>query len=128
MIISHRSNKSCFSLIICCQRYLMISLEGIQKAHSRMAYRCIHQLVYLSHREWVFRTSPVEICKVHTHPPFSCLLFHYHGIHQPLRVKYLFYSPCLFKFGYFTLDSLYMFLRGRRGGCLLGVTDRFTFK
>ena len=110
MIISHRSNKSCFFLVIQCQGYLVISLKGIQKAHLKMAYRCIYQLVYSRHRERVFRTSPVKICKVHTHSPFFCLLFHYHGIRQSLRVKHLFNSPCLLKFGHFTLDSFYMFL------------------
>ena len=29
---------------------------------------------------------------------------------QPLRIEHLFNSPCLLKFGYFTFDSLYMFL------------------
>ena len=77
-----------------------------------MAYHRIYQLVYLRHRKKVFRTSPVKICKVHTHSPFSCLLFHYYGIRQSLRIKHLFNSPCLFKFGYLTFDNLYMFLRG----------------
>ena len=41
VVISNRSDKSCLLLITQGQWYLMISLEGIQKAHPRMAYSCI---------------------------------------------------------------------------------------
>ena len=39
---SHRSDESCFFLIICCQRYLMISLKGVQKTHLWMTYCCVY--------------------------------------------------------------------------------------
>ena len=110
VIISHRSNKNCLFMVIQCHGYLVISLKGIQKAHPRMAYHRIYQLVYPRHRERIFRTSPVKICKVHTHSPFSCFLFYHYSVSQPLRVKHLFNSFCLLKFGHFTLDSFYMFL------------------
>ena len=76
VIISSRSNKSYFFLIIQCQWYLMILLKSIQETHSRMSYCCIHQLIYPRHRERVFGTSLIEICEIHMHTPFSCFLFH----------------------------------------------------
>ena len=75
-----------------------------------MTYRRIHQLIYPRHRERVFGTSLIKICKVHTHTLFSCFLFHHYCVSQPLRIKYLFESPCLLEFCYLILDSLYMFL------------------
>ena len=36
MVVSDRGNKSSLLLIVQGQRYLMITLEGIQKAHPRM--------------------------------------------------------------------------------------------
>ena len=88
----------------------MISLKGIQKAHSRMTYRRIYQLIYPRHRERFFRTSTIEICKVHTHAPLSYFLFPHYSVSQSLTIKHLSNSLCLLKFGYFTLNSLYMFL------------------
>ena len=87
----------------------MISLKGIQKAHPRMTYRRIYQLIYPKHRKRVFRASLVKICKINTHTPFSCLLFHHYCIGQPLKIKNLFDSPCLLEFCYLILDSLYKF-------------------
>ena len=87
----------------------MVSLTGIQKAHPRMTYRHIYQLIYPRHRERVFRTSLIEIYKVHTHAPLSCFLFHHYCISQPLRIKHLFDSPCLLEFCYLILDNFYMF-------------------
>ena len=75
-----------------------------------MTYPRIYQLIYPRHRKRVFRTSPIEIRKVHTHAPLSYFLFHHYSVSQPLRIKHLFNSPCLLKFGYFILDNLYMFL------------------
>ena len=88
----------------------MVSLKGVRKAHPRMTYRRIHQLIYLRHKERVHGTSLIEICKVHTHTPFSCFLFHHYGVSQPLRIKYLFDSPYLLEFCYLILDNLYMYL------------------
>ena len=88
----------------------MVSLKSIQKAHPKMTYRRIHQLIYLRHKERFFGASLIKICKVHTHAPFSCFLFHHYYVSQPLRIKYLFDSPCLLEFCYLIFDSLYMFL------------------
>ena len=128
MIVFYRANDSCLLLIIKCQRYLVISLKGIQKAHPMMTYRRIYQLIYPRNRERVFRTSPIEICKVHTHAPLSYFLFHHYSVSQPLRIKHLFNSPCLLKFSYFTLTASTCSLDERRGGCLFGVMDGLTFR
>ena len=88
----------------------MVSLKGIQKTHLRITYSCIHQLVYSRHRERVFGTSLIEICEIYTHTPLPSLLLHHHRVSQPLRVKHLFNSPCLFKFCYLIFDSLCMLL------------------
>ena len=88
----------------------MISLKDIQKAHPRITYHRIHQLIYLRHRERVFRTSLIKICKVHTHAPLSHFLFHHHCISQPLEIKHLFDSPCLLEFCYLIFNSLCMLL------------------
>ena len=42
VVISNGSEKNCLFLIIQSQWYLVVSLEGIQKAHPRMAYSGIH--------------------------------------------------------------------------------------
>ena len=54
MVVPDRGNKSNLLLIVQGQRYLMITLEGIQEAHPRMADSGIYQLVYLGYREWIF--------------------------------------------------------------------------
>ena len=51
MVVPNRGNKSRFFLIIQGQRYLMITLEGIQETHPRMADSNIYQLIYLGHKE-----------------------------------------------------------------------------
>ena len=57
MVVADRGNKSSFLLIVQSQRYLMITLEGIQEAHLRMADSSIYQLVYLGHRKWILGVS-----------------------------------------------------------------------
>ena len=54
MVVPDRGNKSNLLLIVQGQRYLMITLEGIQETHPRMIDSGIYQLVYLGHREWIF--------------------------------------------------------------------------
>ena len=80
VVISSRSDKNCLLLITQGQWYLMVSLEGIYKAHSRMVYSCIHWLVYLRYREMVFWTDLIQIREVHTYLPFSTLIFHHYSI------------------------------------------------
>ena len=57
MVVPNRGNKSSLLLIVQGQRYLVITLEGIQEAHPRMAKSGIYQLVYLGHRKWVLGAS-----------------------------------------------------------------------
>ena len=79
MVIPNRGNKRHFLLIVQGRGYLMVSLEGIKETHSRVAYRCVHQLIYLRKGEMIFRTSFIQVCEVYTYPPLSVLLFYYHG-------------------------------------------------
>ena len=57
MVILDKGNKSSLLLIIQSQRYLVITLEGIQKARPRMADSGIYQLVYFGHRKWILGES-----------------------------------------------------------------------
>ena len=57
MVVPDRGNKSSLLLIVQGQRYLLITLEGIQKAHPRMADSGIYQLVYFGHRKWILGES-----------------------------------------------------------------------
>ena len=57
MVVLNRGNKSSLLLIVQGQRYLMITLEGIQEAHPKMVDSGIYQLVYLRHRNWVLGAS-----------------------------------------------------------------------
>ena len=111
VVISSRSNKNCLLLIIQSQWYLVVSLEGIQKAHPRMAYSCIHQLVHPRHGKRVFWTGLIQICEVYTYSPLSILLLHHYSIGQPVRVKHLFNSLSLLMFDYLVLDSIKIVFR-----------------
>ena len=57
MVVPDRGNKSSLLLIVQGQKYLMITLEGIQEAHPRMANSGIYHLVYLGHRKWILGES-----------------------------------------------------------------------
>ena len=57
MVVPDGGNKSGPLLIVQSQRYLVIALEGIQKAHPRMADSGIYQLVYFRHRKWILGAS-----------------------------------------------------------------------
>ena len=79
MIIPNRSNKGCLLLIVQGQRYLMLALESIQETHPGMADNSVYQLIYLRHREWIFRASLIQICEINAHSPLPTLfLYHYH--------------------------------------------------
>ena len=58
----------------------MVSLEGIKETHSRMAYRCFHQLIYPRKGERIFQIGFVQVCKVYAYLLLSVLLFYYHGV------------------------------------------------
>ena len=51
MVVSNGSEKSCLFLVVYGRWYLMVSLEGIQKAYLGVACDCIYQLIYPRHRE-----------------------------------------------------------------------------
>ena len=89
----------------------MVSLKGIQKAHLRMTYNGIHQLVDPRHGEMVFWTCFVQICEVHTYPPLSILIFHHHNIGQLFKVKHFFNSPNLLNFHHLVFDIIRMIFR-----------------
>ena len=57
MVVPDRGNKSSLLLIVQSQRYLVITLESIQKAHPRMTNSGIYQLVYLRHRKLILGAS-----------------------------------------------------------------------
>ena len=57
MVVPDRGNKSSLLLIVQDQRYLMITLEGIQEAHPRIVDNGIYQLVYLGHKKWILGAS-----------------------------------------------------------------------
>ena len=76
-----------------------------------MAYRYIHQLVYSRHREGIFWASLIQICEVYTYSPLPTLLLHYYDIGQPLGVKDLLDSLCLFELYHLFPNSVCMFFR-----------------
>ena len=83
MIISHRSDKRRFLLIVKGQWYLIVSLESIKETHPRMTYGCIHQLIHLRKGEMIFRTGFVQVCEVYTDSPFPVLLLYHYSVSQP---------------------------------------------
>ena len=58
----------------------MVSLESIEEAHLRMAYRCIDQLIYLRKGERIFRTDFVQVCEVYTYPALPIFLFYHYSV------------------------------------------------
>ena len=89
----------------------MVFLKGVQEAHLRMAYSGIYQLVYSRHRKRVLGASFIQICEVHTYPPFTTLLLHYHCVGQPLKVENFLNSPSLLKLVHLLIDSARMLFR-----------------
>ena len=98
----------------------MITLEGIQEAHSRVVYSCIYQPVYLRQRERVFQARFVQVCKVYADSPLPCLLSYHHCICQPLGVKDFFDSLCLFQLHHFIPNSVGILFQRALGWLLLG--------
>ena len=90
---------------------MMITLEGVQETHLRMAYCRIYQLIYPRHRERIFGAGLVKVCEVYVDAPFPCLLLHHYCISQPLGVE-IFNCPCLFEFNHLSLYCLHVFTRG----------------
>ena len=86
----------------------MVSLEGVQETHLRIAYRYVHQLVYPRKGERIFRTDFVQVYEVYTYTPLSVLLFYHHGVGQPLGIKNFLDSPYSLKFSYLVFNSFIM--------------------
>ena len=80
MVIPNGGDKRRFLLIGKGQWYLMVSLESIKETHSRMTYRCVHQLIYPKKGERIFWTDFVQVCEVYTYPQFSVHLFYHHSV------------------------------------------------
>ena len=98
----------------------MITLEGIQEAHSKVAYSCVYQSVYSRHWERVFWARLVQVCEVYADSPFPGFLFYHYCICQPLGVKDFFDSPYLFQLRHFILNSVGMLFRWALGWLLFG--------
>ena len=111
VIISNRSDKSYFLLIIHSQGYLMVPLKGIEKTHLRMVHRCIHQLIDPRHKERVLWASFIQVCKVYTYVPFPSLLFYHYCISQSFKVKDFFDNPSLLELRHLVLDNIRVFIR-----------------
>lgn len=86
------------------------SLESIQKTHTRVSISGIHQLINLWYQEGIFQACSVQVGKVHSYPPFTVLLLHYHGIGQPFQEKNFFYRPHFFQLLHFLLYNFNMLL------------------
>ena len=128
MVVPYKSDKSRFFLTFRGQWYLVITLEGVQKTHPRMAYCRIYQLIYPRHREGIFGASLVKVCKVHTNTPFSCLLLHHYSISQPLGVENLLIAPARLSLTTSVFIASTCSLERHREGCFFGVAEGSTFK
>ena len=58
----------------------MITLEGIQESHPRMADSSIYQLVYLGHRKWILGASLIYVREINAYSPLPTLFLHHHSI------------------------------------------------
>ena len=58
----------------------MITLESIQETHLRMADSSVYQLIYLRHREWIFRAGFIQIREINAHTPLPTLLLYYYRV------------------------------------------------
>ena len=61
-------------------RDLVVALKSIQKAHPLMARGWIQQLDYSWKREWVLRTSFIQVGKIYTYSPFPILFPYNHRV------------------------------------------------
>ena len=78
----------------------MITLEGIQETHPRMADSSVYQLIYLGYREWIFRANLIQIREINAHSPLPILFLYYYHVCQPFRIEDLLNSPSLLEFCY----------------------------
>ena len=78
----------------------MVTLEGVQKTHSRVSHHGIHQLVNSRDGKGVFRANSIQINEVHTDSPLPILLLNHHSVSQSLGIKYLLNGFSLFQLVY----------------------------
>ena len=105
----------------------MISLESIKKTYPRVPEGGVYQLVYPWNKEWIFRTSFIEISEVHTNLALPILLFYYHNVSQPFWIENFVYCPSLFQLVDFSFTALEYLSEDLRGGCFFGRASGFTF-
>ena len=58
----------------------MITLKSIQETHPRMANSNVYQLIYLRHREWIFRAGLIQIREINAYSPLPTLLLYYYRV------------------------------------------------
>lgn len=117
MVVAFKRDERCFLLVFQGQGNLVISLEGVQKAHPRMAISGIHQLVYSWDGKRVLKAHSAKVSRVNTDPPFPVLLHHY-SISHPIRKEHFFNSLILLQFLHFFFHGFHVML-GRSSQFLL---------
>ena len=80
MVVSIGHDEGGFLLVLGCYSYLMVPLESIQKPHSLVLDRCVHQLVYHRYQERVLWTCSVKVGEINANPPLTILLFYNHRV------------------------------------------------
>jgi hypothetical protein len=68
---------------------MMVLGVGVEEAEGFAPCGRSHNLIYAWHRERILWACFVDTGVVDTHPQFATLLFHQHGVGQPLGVVYL---------------------------------------
>ena len=58
----------------------MITLESIQETHLMMADSSVYQLIYLGHREWIFRANLIQIREINAHSPLPIIFLYYYRV------------------------------------------------
>ena len=79
-------DESSFLLVFLRHFYLIVPRECVHKSQELVPCCGIHQLVYPQQREAILWAGLVQICEVHTHPPFPICLLYKDDVGQPVRV------------------------------------------
>ena len=78
----------------------MVTLEGVQKTHSRVSHHGIHQLVNSRDKKRVFWANSIQISEVHVDSPLPILLLNHHSVGQSLGIEDLLNGFSLFQLVY----------------------------
>ena len=89
----------------------MVPFKGIQEAHLRIAYSCVHLLINPRYGERVLWVGSVQVCKIYTYMPLPSLPLYHHCISQSFSVEHLLNSPSSLKFHLLVFDSVRMIFR-----------------